>query len=180
MKARLPIIWNCCPPLLRKRGDIKSHSSVCPSVCHKNLNLSHNFWTIRGRAFIFHVYIPYDEAFPFIPTFFTVWPWPWPLTYISENLTYAVTFEPFKVGFHIAHVYSSWWGFSVYTKILTWWPWLWPLTYISEISQICLNCWTIKGRELIFHMYIPCDEAFPSIPKRLTLLPWPWPLTYTS
>ena len=22
-----------CPPLLRKRGDIKSHSSVCPSLC---------------------------------------------------------------------------------------------------------------------------------------------------
>ena len=44
-------MWCCkfifCPPLSRKRGDIKSHSSVClsvrpslcPSVCHKTLTL---------------------------------------------------------------------------------------------------------------------------------------------
>ena len=44
-----------CPPLSRKRVDIKSHSSVrpsgclsvCPSVCHKNLNHFHNFWTSK-------------------------------------------------------------------------------------------------------------------------------------
>ena len=38
--------FRCCPPLLRKRGDIKSHLSICPSlcpsdrpsVCHKNFN----------------------------------------------------------------------------------------------------------------------------------------------
>ena len=59
-----------CPSLLRKRGDIGFHSSVrlsvSPSVCHKNFNLSHNFWTIKDRAFIFHMYIHNDQVLPFI------------------------------------------------------------------------------------------------------------------
>ena len=54
--------------LLPKRGGIKSHSSECLSVClhvTKNFNLSLTVGTINDRAFIFHVYILYDEAFPF-------------------------------------------------------------------------------------------------------------------
>ena len=29
----------------------------------KNLNLGHNLWTVRDRAFIFHMCIPWDKAF---------------------------------------------------------------------------------------------------------------------
>ena len=60
-----------CPPLSRKRGDIKSHSSVCPSVrlsvCHKNFNLGHNFCTTTDRALILGMCVPCDKTFPMVP-----------------------------------------------------------------------------------------------------------------
>ena len=37
----------------------------------ENFNICPNLLTIRGRAFIFNMYIPCDETFPFIPNFFT-------------------------------------------------------------------------------------------------------------
>ena len=60
-----------CPLLSRKRGDIKSHSSVClsvrPSVCHKNFNLGPNFCTFKGRAFILGMCVLRDKTFPMVP-----------------------------------------------------------------------------------------------------------------
>ena len=38
-------------PALRESGDIKTHPSVCLSVCHKTFNLGHN--VCSGRAFKF-------------------------------------------------------------------------------------------------------------------------------
>ena len=37
----------------------------------KKLNLGHNFWNKRDRAFIFHIFIPCDKTFLLIPIF---WP----------------------------------------------------------------------------------------------------------
>ena len=37
-------------PPFAKAGDIKTHSSVPLSVCHKNFNLAHIFWSITDRA----------------------------------------------------------------------------------------------------------------------------------
>ena len=51
------------------------------------------------------------------------------------------------------------------------WPWPWPLTYIYH------NIWTVACN-IIFHMCIPCDNTFPSIPTVSTLWHWPWRLTY--
>ena len=34
---------------------------------NKNFNLDHNLNTIRGRAFIFHMYVPYDKTFHTVP-----------------------------------------------------------------------------------------------------------------
>ena len=55
----------------RKRGDIKSHSSVplsvCLSVCHKNFNLGHNFCTITDRALIIGMCVPCDKTFLVVP-----------------------------------------------------------------------------------------------------------------
>ena len=64
----------------------------------KNFNLCHSFWTIRGRAFIFHVYIPCDEAFQTCKKFWLsdldrdIGSW----TFISKTSTLAITFEPHK------------------------------------------------------------------------------------
>ena len=35
----------------------------------KNFNLGHRLLTRRGRAFIFHMYIPCDKTFPRVPKF---------------------------------------------------------------------------------------------------------------
>ena len=64
-------IHNSCPPLSRKRGNIKSHSSVRPSVClsvrHKNFNLGHNFCTITDRALILGMRVLCGKIFPMVP-----------------------------------------------------------------------------------------------------------------
>ena len=36
----------------------------------KNFNLANNFWTVSARALIFHMSIPGDKTFPYIPLFF--------------------------------------------------------------------------------------------------------------
>ena len=54
-----------------KAGDIKTHSSVCPSVrpsvCHKNFNLTHIFWSINDRALIFGMHDPCVKPFQLTP-----------------------------------------------------------------------------------------------------------------
>ena len=37
--------------------------SVRPSVCHKNFNLAHIFWSIKDRALIFGMHDPCDKPF---------------------------------------------------------------------------------------------------------------------
>ena len=64
----------------------------------RKLNLGHNIWTKRDRAFIFHMCISCGKNFLPIPTFLTSWPWPWLLTYFWKNLTLAITFEPKEIG----------------------------------------------------------------------------------
>ena len=53
-----------CPPLSRKRGDIKSHSSVCLSV---PFNLGHNFCIITDRALILGMCVPCYKTIPVVP-----------------------------------------------------------------------------------------------------------------
>ena len=64
----------------------------------KKLNLGHNFWTKRDRAFIFHMGISCGKTFLLEPKILTSWPWPWLLTYFWKNLTLAITFEPKEKG----------------------------------------------------------------------------------
>ena len=59
----------------------------------ENCNICHSFWTINGRDFIFHKYIPCDLSFWFIPKVLTFWHWQWPLTYISENFNICRSFR---------------------------------------------------------------------------------------
>ena len=68
IKNNVNVSWICyCPPLSRKRREIKSHSSVCLSVRHKNFNLGHNFCTITDRALILCMCVPCDKTFPVAP-----------------------------------------------------------------------------------------------------------------
>ena len=47
--------------------------SFCNSVWY--FNLADNVWTVSARALIFHLSISCNKTFPWVPTFFTLWPW---------------------------------------------------------------------------------------------------------
>jgi hypothetical protein len=52
----------------------------------ENFNVDYIFWIVCKRALIFHMSIPSDKAFPWVPTFVT-------LTYLLKTLTLALYFE---------------------------------------------------------------------------------------
>ena len=55
-----------CPP--QKRGTLKLiRPSVCLSVCHKNFNLPHIFWSINDRTLIFGMHDLCDQPFLLVP-----------------------------------------------------------------------------------------------------------------
>ena len=78
------------------RSKIGGHFVFCP-VCHSvllwNFNLANNFWTVSAKALIFHMNIPCDKTFSWVPLFFTLWPWPWNLTHFLKTLALLITFE---------------------------------------------------------------------------------------
>ena len=77
LSASYPIIF--VPRLSRKWGTLKLvRPSVCPSVCHKNYNLAHIFWSINDTALIFGMHGHCDKPFS-IGTML----WPWPLSYVK-------------------------------------------------------------------------------------------------
>ena len=103
----------------------------------KKLNLGHNFWTKRDRAFIFHKCIPCGKTFLSIPNFLTSWPWPWLLTYFWKNLTLAITFEPKEIGLsYFTCVFLVARPFCQY-KIF--WPWPWLLTYFWKNLTLAIT-----------------------------------------
>ena len=114
-------------PASRKWEYIKSHSSVRPSVCHKNFHLIHIFFNIRGRVFIFLIYIHCDVAFVHSKLYHLfnfehdLW-----LTYL-KILTFAITF----IGF----LYFT--CTRPFRPCQNVWPLPWLLTYISENYNIC-------------------------------------------
>ena len=65
------------PPRSKYGGQIVF---VILSVCHSvslsfcpplwNFNLANNFWKVSARALIFHMSIPCDKTFPWVPWFF--------------------------------------------------------------------------------------------------------------
>ena len=70
----------------------------------KKINLGHNFWTKRDRAFIFHMGICCDKTFLLEPTIFTSWPWPWLLTYFWKKLDLDHNFWTKSVRPLILHI----------------------------------------------------------------------------
>ena len=55
----------------------------------KNFNLGHSFLTRRGRAFIFHLYIPCDKTFPWVPKFFDL---------VTLTLEFDLLLKNFNLG----------------------------------------------------------------------------------
>ena len=59
----------------------------------ENFNLANNFWTVSAGSLIFHMSIPCDKTFPWVPLFFTLWPWLESLTYFLKTLKLLKTVE---------------------------------------------------------------------------------------
>ena len=107
-------------PRDRRSGGILFLS--CLSFCLPlwNLNLANNFWKVSARALIFHMSIPRDKTFQWVPLFFTLWPWPWSLTYFFKTLTVLITFELW-----VLELWYFTWVFLVIRPI-RWYHNFWP------------------------------------------------------
>ena len=108
----------------------------------KNFNLGHNTFMVSIRALIFHMSVPCDKAFPWVPKFLTLWPWPWCLTYLLKTLTLAITFK-----WHVLGCWYFTWVFLVirpfhgYQQI---WPWC--LTYLLKTLTLPITReWYVLG-----------------------------------
>ena len=128
-------------PWDRRSGGILFLS--CLSFCHSvilsfrhspwNFNLANNFLTVVARALIYHMSIPCDKTFPWVPLFFTMWPWPWSLTHFKKTLTLLITFEQWVLELW----YFTWVSlvikpFRGYHYFFTLWPWPESLTYFFK------------------------------------------------
>ena len=106
----------------------------------KKLNLGHNFWTKRDRAFIFHMCISCDKTFLSIPKFLTSWPWPWLLTYFWKKLNLGNNFWIKRDRAFIFHLCISCdKTFLSIPKFLTSWPWPWLLTYFWKNLTVAIT-----------------------------------------
>ena len=68
-------------PRSNDRGHIAFVLSVCLFVWLSvvNFNLRYNFWTVRGRDFLFGMHTLLLMHFQMTPRSMTLWPWLWPL-----------------------------------------------------------------------------------------------------
>ena len=72
---RCMVMHTCCVSLFWVRQD-ECPKSYCRipnfGICvHVNINLAYNTWTTMGRAFRFHMSIPCDKTFPWVPKVLT-------------------------------------------------------------------------------------------------------------
>ena len=71
-------------PQDRRSGDIVFVLSAILSSSLK-LYLANSFWTVSARALVFHMSIPCDKTFPYVPLLFTIWLWPWSMTHFLKT-----------------------------------------------------------------------------------------------
>ena len=125
------------PPSKGRRGGggilFLSRLSFCPSLW--NFNLANIFWTVSALALIFHMSIPCDKAFPWVPLIF------YPLT-----LEFDPFFENFNLGnnfwtvstraliFHMSIPCDK--AFPWVPTILILWSWPWSLTSFLKILTL--------------------------------------------
>ena len=118
-----PKLRNFLCPRDRRSGGILFLSCVILSLCHSlwNFNLANNFWTLNARALIFHMSIPCDKTFPWVPLFMTRWPWPWSLTHFLKFLTLVITFEQW-----VLEIWYFTWIFLVIRFYFCGYHYVWP------------------------------------------------------
>jgi hypothetical protein len=135
----------------------------CLTLLSKTLTLAYNFQVVCTRMLIFHMNVPCDKIFSWVPKFWL------------KTLTLAITFKWYVLGcWYFTWVFLVTRSFHGYQHL---WPWPWCLTLLSKTLTLAitfkwyvLGCWYFKWVFLVtrsFHRY----QIF------LTLWPWPWCLT---
>ena len=161
------------PPRLKMGGGGKLFL-FCLSFCHSlwNFNLANNFWRVSARALIFHMNIPCDKNFPWVPLFFTLWPWP------------TLEFDPFFVNFNLANNFQTVSARALLfdmnipcDKTIPWvplvftlWPWPWSLTHFLKTLSLLITfeqqvlwlwyfTWIFPVITTFhkYHYFLPCD-----------------------
>ena len=147
--------------------------SFCPLLW--NLNLANNFWTVSAKALIFHVNIPCDKTFLWVPIFLTMWPWPWSLNHFFENFNLANnsrTVSARTLIFNLNIPCDK--TFQWVPLFLTLWPWLWSLTQFLKknltllitfeqwVLELGYFTWLFPGIRPFcgYHYFLPCDLDF--------------------
>ena len=161
----------CCvafyAPEIEDRGHFVFVLSVILSSSLK-FNLADNFWKVSSGALIFHMSIPCDKTYPWVPLFFLL------VTLTLEN-------DPFLKTFNLANNFWTVNARSLIFHISI--PCdetiiFYPVTLALEFDPFFeTNLWTVSARALIFHISIPFEKTFPWV-TFLTLWPWPWSLTH--
>ena len=118
-------------------------------LLYKNFNLGHSFLTRRGRAFIFHMYIPYDKTFPSEPKFLT-W-WPWSLTYFQKTLTLAIGSEPEEVG--LSYFTCAFLVARPSMRYHDFWPSDLDLVGWPTLKQNCPRLWLLNQRGFLLLLF---------------------------
>ena len=119
-----------------------SFCPVCLSVCLSvvNFNLRYNFWTIRGRDFIFGMHTPLMIPFQMTPRSMTLWPWL--LTFVLK-----IAFLDFVATGGIVSVFTNTpWFFPVHLHCICDCVSLFPTNIHHNLSDI-------RHRAFIFHMF---------------------------
>ena len=105
--------------------------SFCPPLW--NFNLANKFWTVSARALIFHMSIPCDKTFKWLPLF--------------DPVILTLEFDPYFNNFNLADNYwsVSARAFIFHTSIpcdktfrwvplfFTMWPWPWSLIHFWKL-----------------------------------------------
>ena len=122
---------------------------------------------INFRDLIFHMSIPCDKTFSWVPLFFNLWHWPWRLTFFEnfnlDNIFWTVSAREFWYFTWIFPVIGPFHGYHYF--------WHCDLDLFFENFNLANNFWTVWSRDLIFHMSIPWDLIFH---MSISLWSFPW------
>jgi hypothetical protein len=143
----------------------------------KNFNLGYNFQMVCTRKLIFHMSVPCDKIFSWVPKFFDLVTLTLMFDLFIKNFNLGYNFQMVCTGMLIFHMSIPCDKiFSWVPKFLTMWPWRWCLTYLLKTLTLAitfkwyvLGCWYFTWVFLVtrsFHVYQtlwPCGlDVWPS------------------
>ena len=123
---------------------------------------------MSARLFIFHMSIPCDETFPWVPLFFTLWPGHlthFLKTYLANNFW---TVSARAVIFHMIIPCDKTFPWVLLFCLMWLWPWCLSFYLANNLYKVSFD---------ISHEHSLWEDLSGNT-TLLTLWPWPWSLTW--